>query len=143
MCRKCELRGKTWKGDDPVCGFDINGLLISLDDNSIFGGVLDNWNCATLNELRNIFYRLLEEKSETYHFEKLQYRYMYHEDEHYILCNFDNTVFVMNWYKNRGKTHYIKFFDNNFNTTELDYYPIYTHEDYFNELIKYVEDNIL
>ncbi|MGB7588789.1 MAG: hypothetical protein WBM00_08785 [Solirubrobacterales bacterium] len=41
-CRRCEERGKTWSGDDPVCGFDAGGN---------FG--TKNWNCATLNALRD------------------------------------------------------------------------------------------
>jgi hypothetical protein len=39
-CRLCIERGKTWSGGDPKCAFD--------------GKFEDNWNCATLNSLRNI-----------------------------------------------------------------------------------------
>jgi hypothetical protein len=42
-CPRCKKRGKTWEGDDPVCGFDEEGNFL-----------LANWNCATLNALREI-----------------------------------------------------------------------------------------
>lgn len=38
-CKACKERGKTWKGDNPNCAFD---------------GDSDNWNCATLNLIRDI-----------------------------------------------------------------------------------------
>jgi hypothetical protein len=41
-CKLCNERGKTWNGDDPVCAFE----------NGVFSN--DNWNCATMNKLRNI-----------------------------------------------------------------------------------------
>lgn len=39
-CKMCRERGKTWKGSDPVCYFDDPE---------------HNWNCATVNEIRDIF----------------------------------------------------------------------------------------
>jgi hypothetical protein len=41
QCPRCKKRGKVWEGDDPVCGFDEQGNFLSR-----------NWNCATLNALR-------------------------------------------------------------------------------------------
>ena len=41
-CRLCVERGKTWEGDNPRCAFETN----TFDS--------DNWNCATMNTLRDI-----------------------------------------------------------------------------------------
>lgn len=41
-CKLCQKRGKTWSGADPKCAFD--------------GSFSDNWNCATLNAIRDICY---------------------------------------------------------------------------------------
>lgn len=43
QCPLCVTRGKTWRGDDPRCGFNSDGSFR-----------LDNWNCATLNELARV-----------------------------------------------------------------------------------------
>lgn len=40
-CPRCIARGKTWQGDDPRCAFAS-------------GAFADNWNCATLNALRDL-----------------------------------------------------------------------------------------
>ncbi len=45
-CPLCKKRGKTWEGDDPVCALK-NGKFSD-----------DNWNCATMNKLREIAIRL-------------------------------------------------------------------------------------
>jgi hypothetical protein len=42
QCPACRGRGKTWEGSDPRCGFNLAGNFVS-----------DNWNCATLNALRD------------------------------------------------------------------------------------------
>ena len=41
-CRLCKDRVKEWNGDDPKCAFS--------------GEFGDNWNCATLNAIRDICY---------------------------------------------------------------------------------------
>lgn len=41
-CQLCTERGKTWNGSDPKCAFE-NGVFST-----------DNWNCATINKLREI-----------------------------------------------------------------------------------------
>ena len=48
-CTACLLRGKTWKGSDPACAFDHAGLFQT-----------DNWNCATMNNLRTLAETLQE-----------------------------------------------------------------------------------
>lgn len=40
-CPRCTTRVKDWEGDDPKCGFNDDGTFTA-----------KNWNCATLNELR-------------------------------------------------------------------------------------------
>ncbi len=42
-CPRCSTRVKDWSGDDPKCGFDKNGNFLE-----------HNWNCATLNALREM-----------------------------------------------------------------------------------------
>lgn len=42
-CPRCVARGKTWQGDDPVCAFGDDGIFRT-----------DNWNCATMNALRDL-----------------------------------------------------------------------------------------
>lgn len=42
-CPRCQERGKTWHGEDPRCGFPDGGVFSP-----------DNWNCATLNRLREL-----------------------------------------------------------------------------------------
>ena len=42
VCRLCQERGKTWEGSDPRCAF-VDGVFTT-----------DNWNCATMNKLRDI-----------------------------------------------------------------------------------------
>lgn len=79
-CRRCVARGKTWTGADPQCGFRPNGRFIS-----------DNWNCATLNALRE-----LGEKQELYG----------NEDNAAIFPRPDGEAgfVVLCWYKSRGRT---------------------------------------
>lgn len=45
-CPLCQQRGKYWTGDDPVCAF------------TNFRFSFDNWNCATMNKLREIAHKL-------------------------------------------------------------------------------------
>jgi hypothetical protein len=80
-CPRCLARGQTWAGDAPNCGFKT-GLFDS-----------DNWNCATLNALR--------EAAAT------KNQRVYGDD---VSCatlwtGFDMNAFVvLTWYKNRGRT---------------------------------------
>lgn len=41
-CPRCQTRGKTWEGSDPRCAFPA-GVFTP-----------DNWNCATMNALRDL-----------------------------------------------------------------------------------------
>jgi len=43
QCPACQERGKPWEGEDPRCAFSDSGDFVS-----------DNWNCATINRLRDL-----------------------------------------------------------------------------------------
>lgn len=77
-CRRCRERGKDWSGGDPECGFT----------SGVFSP--DNWNCATLNALRD-----LAEQTRCY------------GDDHSAGLIFAGDVsdyLLLRWYKNRGAT---------------------------------------
>ena len=76
-CKRCVARGQTWPGDPPKCAFP-EGVFVS-----------DNWNCATMNELRDIVYKLAT----------------WNEDQYTAAIPLDCGWFiVLGWYKNRGRT---------------------------------------
>ncbi len=77
-CPACVERGKTWKGDDPKCGF-TDGIRVF---------TTDNWNCATLNSLRDVAYV-------THAMENKIGVVPHHEEGGFIL---------LFWYKSRGAT---------------------------------------
>lgn len=91
-CPRCAARGKDWEGDDPKCGFDENGNFLN-----------DNWNCATLNELRRVGHFMLEAN---------QHRVMILEKE-------EVGHGIITWYKNRAGTE--DFRDGYFNQGTLKY----------------------
>lgn len=80
-CLLCRKRGKTWEGSDPICAFGKNGVFKQ-----------DNWNCATMNVLREFA-------------EELGF---YHRDDMNAgsigFVPFEDGYIVMTWYKNRGAT---------------------------------------
>lgn len=92
-CKRCEERGKTWEGADPVCGFDARGAFVE-----------ENWNCATLGALR----------------EKVEDRYIWNEDDRLGVVVADGYLpqrragwdggdrgpvyVIIRWYKHRGRT---------------------------------------
>lgn len=77
-CKLCRERGKTWQGDDPKCAF-LRGVFSS-----------DNWNCATMNTLREVMGEV-----------GLTHRI---DDQTYGLLFMDGACLYVSWYKNRGKT---------------------------------------
>ena len=82
MCPLCLSRGKTWRGDDAVCAFDASGKFSA-----------DNWNCATMNQLRGF----------------CDNHALWSNDEHGVLLpieldNDDWKFLLLMWYKSRGKT---------------------------------------
>jgi hypothetical protein len=77
-CPRCKARGKDWDGDDSKCAFQSTHF----DRN--------NWNCATMNALREI----AEDRSE------------WSEDQHAALIPIDGRFIVLGWYKHRGCTEY-------------------------------------
>jgi hypothetical protein len=75
-CKRCEERGKTWEGSDPVCAFK-SGTFSA-----------DNWRCATMSELRKLC------GSDV----------VWSEDQNAaLLPTGDGGHVVMTWYKSRGR----------------------------------------
>ncbi|MBR8661188.1 hypothetical protein [Brevibacillus sp. NL20B1] len=83
-CKLCIERGKTWNGDDPRCAFETG----------VFSP--DNWNCATMNALREISRQLRT----TYRDDMAaaSIGYVPFEGDEY------SGYIVMTWYKDRGRT---------------------------------------
>jgi hypothetical protein len=79
-CKECNKRGKTWRGDDPKCGFETD----------VFSP--ENWNCASIGLLRD----LADERS------------VYNEGQYCSIIPIPDTCefIVLSWYKNRGRTDY-------------------------------------
>ena len=91
VCSMCKERGKTWTGSESACGFG--------------GGSFDtgNWNCATVNAIRDICYegRKLPPGVD----------YQYCEDQKYATIKVDHIdelggslALWLTWYKNRVRT---------------------------------------
>lgn len=78
QCPRCASRVKHWNGDDSRCGFRADGSFRN-----------DNWNCATLIDLR-----YMEGTSSVWC------------DEYYIatISRFDVGFGILKWYKSRGRT---------------------------------------
>jgi len=90
MCKLCEKRGKTWNGSEPTCAFSRRCFS-------------DNWNCATVNAVRDICYEGQELKNGI--------DYQYCEDDKYATIKVDHVeldgsplALWVSWYKNRGST---------------------------------------
>jgi hypothetical protein len=81
MCKACSDRGKDWDGEGPKCAFTKDG---------IFTGVFnpDNWNCATMNKLRDLCLAPV-----------------WNEDQNAaIICGVESQHIILSWYKRRGRT---------------------------------------
>ncbi|HET7616630.1 MAG TPA: hypothetical protein VFK27_06665 [Bacillales bacterium] len=90
-CKRCRDRGKTWSGDDPRCAFP-DGVFTS-----------HNWNCATMNILRDI----ADKFGKTYRDDNSCGSFGYIPMDHdYAPDDFDTLggYIAMAWYKERGKT---------------------------------------
>lgn len=90
-CRACQERGQTWPGSPPTCAFD------DFDN---------NWNCATLNAIRDIVY-------EGQHPMPHGVDYQYCDDQKYATVRIDHIddlpsgnsmALWVSWYKSRGGT---------------------------------------
>ena len=88
-CLMCRERVKDWSGDDPKC---------------FFVNTERNWNCATINALRDIVYEGQQEMPDG-----VDYRYC--EDQKYATVCVDGIdgldgalALWVTWYKSRGST---------------------------------------
>lgn len=97
MCKLCDLRGKTWNGDDPKCAFNDKGMLKK--------DFRDNWKCATLSILRSISY----DKD----------RVIFSEDENASVLDHEGNFIFLKWYKSRGKTDFINIINENIDSDIL------------------------
>jgi hypothetical protein len=90
-CRLCEERGKNWSGDDPECAFED------------FTFSADNWNCATMNRLRNISEELKRSSRCDMSCGSIGYVPV---DNDYAPITYEGYggYIVMMWYKERGRT---------------------------------------
>lgn len=78
QCKMCRTRGQTWVGDPPVCAFALGGKFSS-----------DNWNCATMNELRKL---------------ALTVQIGNNNNENCGVVPFRNGFIMMTWHKRQGQT---------------------------------------
>jgi hypothetical protein len=83
-CPRCIARGKTWQGDDPSCGFDPSGVFTA-----------DNWNCATLDSLRDL--EVAEE--------------CYDSDQRLRVVPLNGKFIILGWYKARGRVEVARMVD--------------------------------
>ncbi len=94
ICQRCNERGKIWNGSDPKC---------FMEDWE------NNWNCATLNEFRELFDYWYDEeppKGITYkHYDDHNYMMLFIAD---ITINGEEDEYpsylYLSWYKRRGAT---------------------------------------
>lgn len=116
LCPLCTARGQTWNGDPPTCGFSLSYTLdfATLDDfdreyyaerriTTRRPFQQDNWNCATLNALRDYAHALSEHGSHGYqHFRDDggvgSFAVLIGSDAYDI-----QGILVMTWYKERGR----------------------------------------
>lgn len=124
-CKMCQERGQTWSGSSPSCYFD--------DTES-------NWNCATVNAIRDICYEG-QELPEGIH-------YQYCDDEKYATINISEVeddkgnyigrCLYVAWYKNRGGTEALWIldgeYDKPFKPTEAELLAIIRYYGARNEL---------
>lgn len=92
-CTECYLRGKTWSGSDPKCAFHEGTF------------TRNNWNCATMNLLRDIVNYL--GTTERRDGDAGSIGYIPFADIVAESCNYTydgSGYIVMTWYKNRGET---------------------------------------
>lgn len=82
-CERCRKRGKTWPGDDPRCAFLGDGVFRA-----------KNWNCATLNELRD--------------WADIQETVVWSNDQNAAVVTAPRAGWhvVLGWYKRRGSTEW-------------------------------------
>lgn len=89
-CAACKARGQTWSGSPPKCAFD---------------GFENNWNCATLNALREIVYEgqwPMPPRVDYQYCDDMKYATVYLDDVD--LPTGPAMALWVAWYKSRGGT---------------------------------------
>ena len=82
-CPRCQQRVKDWQGSDPKCAFS----------DGVFSP--DNWNCATMNVLRDMATNVV-----------------YSEDSNAAILSIGEGRFILlSWYKRRGCTALARLID--------------------------------
>lgn len=101
VCKACQERVWDFKGDQPRCGFSAGAFSP------------DNWNCATLNALRDLV-------DESQHPMPPGVDYRYCADQKYATVHIDDVelngdwlglALWVSWYKNRGTTEAVWILD--------------------------------
>ena len=88
-CRYCKSTPKSWNGDDRNCAFK-DGVFLQ-----------DNWNCASMNLLRNIAEnKELRQYGDDISCAMLRVPEVRISDEEWLNDGFC----ILSWYKSRGKT---------------------------------------
>ncbi len=91
QCKRCIERGTPKNfGSEPECGFYPTGIFKS-----------DNWNCATLNKLREVIQEKYEDKIVYSRDERLITIPLDHNPEDTII---EADFLIVGWYKQRGRT---------------------------------------
>lgn len=109
-CKLCLERGKTWRGDDPVCAFEDEGKHFFTNN---------NFACATMHRFRELIYELHNKGSKNLAYTKVI-------DQHYVVIAI-NEVFrefrigdlsylpphglTASWYKSRGRIETVTVFN--------------------------------
>ncbi len=98
-CQACKNRPKTWKGDDPKCGFTSGQFAEA------------NWNCALVNEIRELATRTGDYRINRQCEENQQYASISLLDINTLpekdgngRMNSQPVCLWVGWYKNRGRT---------------------------------------
>lgn len=103
QCKACIEVGKTWNGSDPRCGFTGPAA-------TFFS--TDNWNCATLERLRELVFEGQELPAGV--------DYQYCNDQKYATVHIDDVridgepfglAMWLTWYKSRGTTEAVYVLD--------------------------------
>lgn len=90
-CAACKTRGKTWEGSDPKCAF-------------LEGEFGDNWNCASVNAIRDLCDRKLPSYKDGIYVRCCEDQWYAIIDVSHIRLDRFSYALWLTWYKGRGRT---------------------------------------